>query len=75
MDRFAKLFGKLNEILEKKVKEKRAKWAKKLGLRGETKPKELFGLDCHDLSLENVFVDENENWKIVCPPISFPYSN
>ncbi|KAF9071797.1 hypothetical protein BDP27DRAFT_1321376 [Rhodocollybia butyracea] len=27
---------------------------------------EEFGLDCHDLSLENVFVDEVENYKITC---------
>jgi len=27
---------------------------------------EEFGLDCHDLSLENVFVDENDNTKITC---------
>ena len=28
---------------------------------------EEFGLDCHDLSLENVFVDENNHSKIVSP--------
>ncbi|RXW22754.1 hypothetical protein EST38_g3099 [Candolleomyces aberdarensis] len=28
--------------------------------------KEEFGLDCHDLSLENVFVDENDHSKITC---------
>lgn len=28
-------------------------------------PEGLFGLDCHDLSLENVFVDEIDNTKIV----------
>ncbi|KAL4253046.1 hypothetical protein ABKN59_002248 [Abortiporus biennis] len=27
---------------------------------------EEFGLDCHDLSLENVFVDENDHSKISC---------
>ncbi|KAF5350778.1 hypothetical protein D9758_010343 [Tetrapyrgos nigripes] len=27
---------------------------------------EEFGLDCHDLSLENVFVDEADNCKITC---------
>ncbi len=27
---------------------------------------ELFGLDCHDLSLENVFVDDEDPTKIVC---------
>ncbi|OSX63463.1 hypothetical protein POSPLADRAFT_1180391 [Postia placenta MAD-698-R-SB12] len=27
---------------------------------------EEFGLDCHDLSLENVFVDEHDNSKITC---------
>ncbi|PPR03721.1 hypothetical protein CVT24_007369 [Panaeolus cyanescens] len=27
---------------------------------------EEFGLDCHDLSLENVFVDEHDNTKITC---------
>ena len=31
---------------------------------------EEFSLDCHDLNLENVFVDENDNSKIVraCSP-------
>ena len=28
-------------------------------------PEELFGLDCHDLSLDNVFVDEGDPSKIV----------
>jgi hypothetical protein len=27
---------------------------------------EEFGLDCHDLSLENIFVDDNDHSKIVC---------
>ncbi|KAM5533904.1 hypothetical protein V8D89_012444 [Ganoderma adspersum] len=27
---------------------------------------ELFSIDCHDLNLENVFVDENDNSKITC---------
>jgi hypothetical protein len=26
---------------------------------------EAFGLDCHDLSLENIFVDDNDHSKIV----------
>jgi hypothetical protein len=26
---------------------------------------ETFGLDCHDLNLDNVFVDEKDNTKIV----------
>ncbi|GLB38967.1 putative phosphotransferase enzyme family protein [Lyophyllum shimeji] len=27
---------------------------------------ESFSLDCHDLSLENIFVDAKDNWKITC---------
>lgn len=33
--------------------------------KGDAGGPEEFGLDCHDLSLENVFVDENDNTKIV----------
>lgn len=33
----------------------------------QTDSVEEFGLDCHDLSLENVFVDENDHSKIVSP--------
>ncbi|KAJ3507498.1 hypothetical protein NLJ89_g6266 [Agrocybe chaxingu] len=38
------------------------------GAGGERKEgaKEEFGLDCHDLSLENVFVDEQDHTKITC---------
>ena len=32
---------------------------------GEVGGKEEFGLDCHDLSLENVFVDEHDHTRIV----------
>ncbi|RPD65621.1 hypothetical protein L226DRAFT_530838 [Lentinus tigrinus ALCF2SS1-7] len=32
---------------------------------GEPEPEE-FSIDCHDLNLENVFVDENDNSKITC---------
>ncbi|KAE9403548.1 hypothetical protein BT96DRAFT_814795 [Gymnopus androsaceus JB14] len=36
-------------------------------LRGSTQSQpEEFGLDCHDLSLENVFVDDVEHYKITC---------
>lgn len=34
---------------------------------------ELFSIDCHDLNLENVFVDENDNSKIVSIYILYPY--
>ena len=34
---------------------------------GEPEPEE-FSIDCHDLNLENVFVDENDNSKIVSRP-------
>jgi len=42
--------------------------AKGKSLAGE----EEFTLDCHDLSLENVFVDERDPSKIVCPLPSHP---
>jgi hypothetical protein len=29
----------------------------------------MFGLDCHDLSLENIFVDENDHSIIVSAPL------
>ncbi|KAI6040112.1 hypothetical protein EDC04DRAFT_2679705 [Pisolithus marmoratus] len=31
-----------------------------------TRGKEEFGLDCHDLSLENIFVDEKDHTRITC---------
>ncbi|KAI6112096.1 hypothetical protein EDD16DRAFT_1604378 [Pisolithus croceorrhizus] len=33
---------------------------------GEAGRKEEFGLDCHDLSLENIFVDEKDHTQITC---------
>ncbi|KAG6332730.1 hypothetical protein ID866_6355 [Astraeus odoratus] len=33
---------------------------------GEEDVREEFGLDCHDLSLENVFVDEKDHTRITC---------
>jgi hypothetical protein len=67
MDRFGVLVGGLRDILESKIEKERTLKAKKFGLGNPpARTKELFGLDCHDLSLENVFVDEKDNWKIVC---------
>ncbi|KIM74140.1 hypothetical protein PILCRDRAFT_828561 [Piloderma croceum F 1598] len=37
----------------------------RLGAGGEPGT-EVFGLDCHDLSLENIFVDDNDHSKITC---------
>lgn len=42
------------------------KLSAQVGYRKEDERREEFGLDCHDLSLENVFVDPVERWKIVC---------
>ena len=35
------------------------------GLLDKNDGPEEFGLDCHDLSLENIFVDENDHTSIV----------
>ena len=55
---------------EQRVREEMARFMmimEKLGVKRSegTATKESFGLDCHDLNLENIFVDENANTKIV----------
>lgn len=35
---------------------------------GSGSEEEAFGLDCHNLSLEDMFVDEEDHSKIVRPP-------
>ncbi|KAH9477557.1 hypothetical protein JR316_0009779 [Psilocybe cubensis] len=55
---------------EETVKKEMGRWMQvmeKLGklLKKNDGPEE-FGLDCHDLSLENIFVDEQDNSKITC---------
>jgi hypothetical protein len=52
---------------EQAVRQEMERWIsvmERLGAGTETGP-EAFGLDCHDLSLENIFVDENDNSTIV----------
>ncbi|EPQ53549.1 hypothetical protein GLOTRDRAFT_116957 [Gloeophyllum trabeum ATCC 11539] len=66
---------------EKRVREEMGRWVKmmeKLGIGGSDVPGggapdgkdgevlEEFALDCHDMSLENVFVDENDPSRITC---------
>lgn len=63
MGRWERCMTKLEEVLSE-VREAAA-------IGGPGKDKEAFGLDCHDLSLDNVFVDENDPSKIVC---LFPFS-
>ncbi|KAK7436044.1 hypothetical protein VKT23_019347 [Stygiomarasmius scandens] len=54
------------------VKKEMARWRRLMDRllkqldKGKMKDPEEFGLDCHDLSLENVFVDEKDNYKITC---------
>ena len=57
MGRWERCMKRLEKVLEE-VKE-----AASVGV--TDKGKERFGLDCHDLSLDNVFVDENDPSKIV----------
>ncbi|KAH0834948.1 hypothetical protein J3R83DRAFT_10642 [Lanmaoa asiatica] len=38
----------------------------RLGAHADNSAPEEFGLDCHDLNLENVFVDERDHTKITC---------
>ncbi|THU96220.1 hypothetical protein K435DRAFT_630911, partial [Dendrothele bispora CBS 962.96] len=57
---------------EECVKKEMARWQRLMDQllkqldKGKQKEPEAFGLDCHDLSLENVFVDEKDNYKITC---------
>lgn len=53
---------------EQAVRKEMERWfnvMKRLGVSSEEVDGEMFGLDCHDLSLENIFVDENDNSIIV----------
>lgn len=55
---------------EESVRKEMGRWMRimeRLGARGDHSGEtEEFGLDCHDISLENVFVDENDPTKITC---------
>ncbi|KAF8157135.1 hypothetical protein B0H34DRAFT_712357 [Crassisporium funariophilum] len=55
---------------EEVVRKEMARWMKMMDHLVEQVKRgdghEEFGLDCHDLSLENVFVDEKDNTKITC---------
>lgn len=67
MQRSAFLVSVLKER-EEKVRNEMNRWVNVMErLRGlvEKGDEEEFALDCHDLSLENVFVDEKDNTKIV----------
>jgi len=52
---------------EQAVRKEMERWINvmiRLGAEGEPGT-EVFALDCHDLSLENIFVDDNDHSKIV----------
>ncbi|KAF9240465.1 hypothetical protein BU15DRAFT_87686 [Melanogaster broomeanus] len=54
---------------EESVRKEMARWMRvmeRLGAPGDHGSTEEFGLDCHDLNLENVFVDERDHTKITC---------
>ncbi|EGO03333.1 hypothetical protein SERLA73DRAFT_101409 [Serpula lacrymans var. lacrymans S7.3] len=54
---------------EECVRQEMGRWMKmmqRLGSSTDPAATEEFGLDCHDLSLENVFVDEHDHTKITC---------
>ena len=62
---------------EGRVKAEMARWIRVMGALKATvtdpnQPEE-FGIDCHDLSLENIFVDPNDTSKIVRFPNLSPY--
>ncbi|KAL0958448.1 hypothetical protein HGRIS_000591 [Hohenbuehelia grisea] len=57
MGRWVHLMERLNTLLQKDGATTHAL--------GDSEPEE-FGLDCHDLSLENVFVDPEDNTRITC---------
>lgn len=55
---------------EQCVRRELARWMQvmdRLGAHADNSGPEEFGFDCHDLNLENVFVDERDHTKIVCP--------
>ncbi|KAI6138447.1 hypothetical protein EDD17DRAFT_1500836 [Pisolithus thermaeus] len=54
---------------EGEVRREMGRWVnlmERLGACQGTGRKEEFGLDCHDLSLENIFVDEKDHTQITC---------
>jgi len=59
---------------EKNVKKEMGRWMeimeRLIGLLDKKDGPEEFGLDCHDLSLENIFVDEHDHTSIVSNLIS-----
>lgn len=53
---------------EQAVRREMGRWMRvmdRLGAHVESPAPEAFGLDCHDLNLENVFVDEDDHTRIV----------
>jgi hypothetical protein len=77
MQRSAFLVSVLKER-EDKVREEMRRWVnvmERLRALVEKGNQEEFALDCHDLSLENVFVDEKDHTKIVSGLLflSFPH--
>jgi hypothetical protein len=56
---------------EHSVRNEMQRWMRlmeRLGISTDQTHAEEFGLDCHDLSLENIFVDEHDSAKIVGSP-------
>lgn len=54
---------------EQCVRKEMKRWMRvmdRLGAYADSSGPEEFGLDCHDLNLENIFVDEYDHTKIVC---------
>ncbi|KAH7924932.1 hypothetical protein BV22DRAFT_1012251 [Leucogyrophana mollusca] len=54
---------------EESVRREMSRWMRvmdRLGASTDHGGVEEFGLDCHDLSLENIFVDEHDHTKITC---------
>lgn len=58
---------------EQSVRKEMGRWIRvmdRLGAHTDNLRPEEFGLDCHDLNLENLFVDELDHTRIVCPSVS-----
>ncbi|KAH8115884.1 hypothetical protein DFH11DRAFT_1506822 [Phellopilus nigrolimitatus] len=64
MDRWRKCMGALEGVLKEVIE--KAKGSDGVSSRSEDEGMEMFSLDCHDLSLDNVFVDEKDPSKISC---------
>lgn len=57
---------------EQSVRKEMGRWMRvmdRLGAHADNSGPEEFGLDCHDLNLENIFVDECDHTQIVCPAV------